>query len=75
MPSWVPATPTKSRHRGAELTNFDFDFGVPTNQYLDLRQHIQANPEVIKKFIAASLKGWSFAIDNPGCEGEDDLRT
>ncbi|HEX2725665.1 MAG TPA: ABC transporter substrate-binding protein, partial [Beijerinckiaceae bacterium] len=23
------------------------------------------NPEVVKKFIAASLKGWSFAIDNP----------
>ena len=26
---------------------------------------IKDNPEVVKKFIAASLKGWSFALDNP----------
>ena len=26
---------------------------------------IKDNPEVLRKFIAASLKGWSFALDNP----------
>jgi NitT/TauT family transport system substrate-binding protein len=54
--------------QGAELTNFRFaDFGVPTvsTSIFASNAYIQANPEVIKKFIAASLKGWSFAIDNP----------
>jgi NitT/TauT family transport system substrate-binding protein len=27
--------------------------------------YLKDNPEVVKKFIAASLKGWSFALDNP----------
>ena len=28
--------------------------------------YLKDNPDVVKKFIAASLKGWSFALDNPG---------
>ena len=27
--------------------------------------YLKSNPEVVKKFIAASLKGWSFALDHP----------
>jgi NitT/TauT family transport system substrate-binding protein len=27
--------------------------------------YLKDNAEVVKKFVAASLKGWSFAIDNP----------
>ena len=26
---------------------------------------LKENPDLVKKFIAASLKGWSFALDNP----------
>lgn len=54
--------------QGAELTNFRFaDYGVPTvsTSIFASNAYIQANPDVLKKFIAASLKGWSFAIDNP----------
>jgi NitT/TauT family transport system substrate-binding protein len=54
--------------QGAELTNFRFaDYGVPTvsTSIFANNAYIQANPDVLKKFIAASLKGWSFALDNP----------
>jgi len=54
--------------QGAELTNFAFaDNGVPTvaTSIFASGDFIKQNPEVLKKFIAASLKGWSFALDNP----------
>jgi NitT/TauT family transport system substrate-binding protein len=54
--------------QGAELSNFPFaDHGVPTvaTSIFASNDFIKQNPEVLKKFIAASLKGWSFALDNP----------
>lgn len=54
--------------QGAELTNFAFaDNGVPTvaTSIFASGDFIKQNPDVLKKFIAASLKGWSFALDNP----------
>ena len=54
--------------QGAELDNFRFaDYGVPTvsTSIFANETYIKENTEVVKKFIAASLKGWSFAIDNP----------
>lgn len=54
--------------QGAELDNFKFaDNGVPTvsTSIFASNSYIKDNPEVVKKFVAASLKGWSFAIDNP----------
>ena len=54
--------------QGAQLNNFTFaDNGVPTvaTSIFASNDYIKQNPEVLKKFIAASLKGWSFAFDNP----------
>ncbi len=54
--------------QGAELDNFRFaDFGVPTvsTSIFASNSFIKENPDLLKKFIAASLKGWSFALDNP----------
>jgi NitT/TauT family transport system substrate-binding protein len=54
--------------QGAELDNFPFaDHGVPTvaTSIFASNSFIKDNPEILKKFIAASLKGWSFALDNP----------
>lgn len=53
--------------QGAELDNFPFaDHGVPTvaTSIFASESFIKDNPEVLKKFIAASLKGWVFALDN-----------
>jgi len=54
--------------QGAELNTFPFaDHGVPTvsTSIFASDSFIKDNPDVLRKFIAASLKGWSFAIDNP----------
>lgn len=54
--------------QGAELDNYTFaDNGVPTvaTSIFASNDFIKQNPDVVKKFIAASLKGWSFALDNP----------
>lgn len=54
--------------QGAQLDNFRFaDYGVPTvsTSIFANDTYIKDNPDVIRKFIAASLKGWSFALDNP----------
>ncbi|MBP8297028.1 MAG: ABC transporter substrate-binding protein, partial [Burkholderiales bacterium] len=54
--------------QGATLDIYRFaDHGVPTvsTSIFASNSYIKDNPEVVKKFIAASLKGWSFALDNP----------
>jgi NitT/TauT family transport system substrate-binding protein len=54
--------------QGAELDVYRFaDYGVPTvsTSIFASNDYIKDNPDVVKKFIAASLKGWSFALDNP----------
>jgi NitT/TauT family transport system substrate-binding protein len=54
--------------QGATLDNYRFaDFGVPTvsTSIFASDGFIKDHPDVLKKFIAASLKGWSFALDNP----------
>lgn len=56
------------RAQGAEIDEYPFaDYGVPTvsTSIFASNDFIQKNPEVLRKFIAASLKGWSFALDNP----------
>jgi NitT/TauT family transport system substrate-binding protein len=63
--------------QGAELDNYRFaDYGVPTvsTSIFANETYIKDNAEVVKKFIAASLKGWSFAIDNPD-KAVKDLKT
>src|SRR6185295_8423475 len=54
--------------QGATLDIYKFsDYGVPTvsTSIFANNTYIKDNPDVVKKFVAASLKGWSFAIDNP----------
>lgn len=54
--------------QGAQLDIYRFaDYGVPTvsTSIFASNAFIKDHPEVVKKFIAASLKGWSFALDNP----------
>jgi NitT/TauT family transport system substrate-binding protein len=54
--------------QGAQLDVYRFaDHGVPTvsTSIFASNDYLKSNPDVVKKFIAASLKGWAFAIDNP----------
>ena len=65
----IDAYQIQAESQGAQLDVYRFaDYGVPTvsTSIFASNQWIKDNPEVLKKFIAASLKGWSFALDNPG---------
>ena len=64
----IDAYQIQAESQGAQLDVYRFaDYGVPTvsTSIFASNQWIKDNPEVLKKFIAASLKGWSFALDNP----------
>jgi NitT/TauT family transport system substrate-binding protein len=64
----IDAYQIQAESQGAQLNVFRFaDYGVPTvsTSIFASNAYLKDNPEVVKKFIAASLKGWSFALDNP----------
>lgn len=53
--------------QGATVDVFRFaDYGVPTvsTSIFATQSILSANPDLVKKFVAASLKGWVFAMDN-----------
>jgi NitT/TauT family transport system substrate-binding protein len=64
----IDAYQIQAEAQGAQLDNFRFaDYGVPTvsTSIFASESFLKENPDVVRKFIAASLKGWSFALDNP----------
>jgi NitT/TauT family transport system substrate-binding protein len=64
----IDAYQIQAESQGAQLDVYRFaDYGVPTvsTSIFASNDYLKNNPEVVKKFIAASLKGWSFALDNP----------
>ena len=67
----------QAESQGAQLDTYTFaEYGVPTvsTGIFANNDYIKSNPDVVKKFIAASLKGWSFAIDHPD-KAVKDLKT
>ena len=64
----IDAYQIQAESQGAQLDVYRFaDHGVPTvsTSIFASNSYLKDNPDVVKKFIAASLKGWSFALDNP----------
>src|SRR3954471_14058532 len=64
----IDAYQIQAEAQGAQLDVYRFaDYGVPTvsTSIFASSDFLKSNPDLVKKFVAASLKGWSFAIDNP----------
>jgi NitT/TauT family transport system substrate-binding protein len=64
----IDAYQIQAESQGAQLDVYRFaDYGVPTvsTSIFASNDYLKNNPDVVKKFIAASLKGWSFALDHP----------
>ncbi len=64
----IDAYQIQAESQGAQLDVYRFaDYGVPTvsTSIFASNDYLKSNPDVVKKFIAASLKGWSFALDHP----------
>ena len=56
------------KSHGAEFDHYMFaDHGVPTvsTSIFARDSYIKDHPDVLRKFIAASLNGWVFALDHP----------
>jgi NitT/TauT family transport system substrate-binding protein len=63
----IDAYQIQAESQGAQLDVYRFaDHGVPTvsTSIFASNDYLKSHPDVVKKFVAASLKGWSFAIDN-----------
>jgi NitT/TauT family transport system substrate-binding protein len=64
----IDAYQIQAESQGAQLDVYRFaDHGVPTvsTSIFASNAFLKDNPDLVKKFVAASLKGWSFALDNP----------
>src|SRR5438552_16598626 len=64
----IDAYQIQAESQGAQLDVYRFaHYGAPTGStsIFASNDYLKSNPDVVKKFIAASLKGWSFALDNP----------
>src|SRR3954464_5289873 len=64
----IDAYQIQAEAQGAQLDVYRFaDYGVPTvsTSIFASNDFLKSNPDVVKKFVAASLKGWSFALDSP----------
>jgi NitT/TauT family transport system substrate-binding protein len=64
----IDAYQIQAESQGAQLDVYTFAAnGVPTvsTSIFASNDYLKSNPDVVRKFIAASLKGWSFALDHP----------
>jgi NitT/TauT family transport system substrate-binding protein len=64
----IDAYQIQAESQGAQLDVYRFaDYGVPTvsTSIFASNAFLKDNPDLVRKFVAASLKGWSFALDNP----------
>lgn len=67
---------------GAKSANAELRTFLPADQGLELYSNgiaatedfISKNPDVMKRFVRASLKGWQFAIANPEKAAEDQIK-
>lgn len=64
----IDAYQIQAESQGAQLDVYRFaDHGVPTvsTSIFASNDYLKEHPDIVKRFIAASLKGWSFALDHP----------
>jgi len=64
----IDAYQIQAESQGAQLDVYRFaDYGVPTvsTSIFASNDYLKTNADVVKKFVAASLKGWSYALDHP----------
>jgi NitT/TauT family transport system substrate-binding protein len=67
LPEW-PTMATKAKESGIELTRMVFsDYGVNiySNGLLVRDETIKTNPDLVRRFVRATLKGLDYAFQNP----------
>jgi NitT/TauT family transport system substrate-binding protein len=72
-----PGLEKGAKESNAELRTLllaDHGLELYSNGIAATEDYIAKNPEVVKKFVRASLKGWKFALDNPDKAAADQLK-
>jgi NitT/TauT family transport system substrate-binding protein len=67
LPEW-PTMATKAEQSGIELTRMvfsDYGMNIYSNGLLVRDDMLKANPDLVRRFVKATLKGLEFSFNNP----------
>lgn len=68
QPGYIPNQPNLLKKQGINVNIIDpSDYGVNVlgNVYFTTEDFLSNNPEIVQRFLAAVVKGWKSAIENP----------
>lgn len=72
-----PGLAAAARAKGVQLTTFllaDHGLTLYSNGIVATEDYLSKNPDVVKRFVRASLRGWQFALKNPKKAAEDEAK-
>jgi NitT/TauT family transport system substrate-binding protein len=72
-----PGLEAAAKAKGAALRTFllaDHGLTLYSNGVVATDDYLAKNPDVVKRFVRASLKGWQFALHNPEKAAEDQIK-
>ena len=72
-----PGLEAAAKTKGAELRTFllaDHGLTLYSNGVVATENYLAKNPDVVKRFVHASLRGWQFALRNPKQAAEDQTK-
>lgn len=72
-----PGLEAAARESHAQLRTFlmsDFGLELYSNGIVATDDYLKKNPDVVRRFVAASLKGWKFALDHPDLAARDEIK-
>jgi NitT/TauT family transport system substrate-binding protein len=73
-----PGLEKGAKDAGAELRTFllaNEGLELYSNGIAATEDYIAKNPDVVKRFVRAALKGWKFALDNPEKAAADQIKS
>jgi NitT/TauT family transport system substrate-binding protein len=73
-----PGLEAGAKSANAELRTLllaDHGLDLYSNGIAVTDDYLAKNPDVVKRFVRAALKGWKFTLDNPGKAAADQIRS
>jgi NitT/TauT family transport system substrate-binding protein len=72
-----PGLEGAAKSKGTELRTYllaDHGLKLYSNGIVTTEGYLAKNPDVVKRFVKASLRGWQFALHNPKKAAEDQIK-
>ncbi|MGH6976151.1 MAG: ABC transporter substrate-binding protein [Stellaceae bacterium] len=70
----LEAAAKDSHARLRTLLLADYGLELYSNGIAGTEDYLAKNRDVVKRFVAAALKGWKFALDHPGKAAHDEIK-